>query len=330
MTFALWSRYVARTRRPILIGPWKEEIGTECLYFLPWVAKWCETYGITRDRLVAISRGGASAWYGAAESVELYDYWPAETIRLEVLRAMTQHGTVKPKEISPLERTLYPTIAARLGLRRYHVLHPRRMYEALGPWMKDAMSLKDIMQALKFTTLPTPHVPLHVVLPERFTCVRFYGRHTWPFTEEVKDYCAQLVTELAKHTPVVVIGSSRHHDDHVDLGFQGPNITNLIDAFPERDNLALQSAVIAKSQSFVGTYGGTMQLAVRLGKPSVGFYLRFDGTAYGHKSLTEYLAIQQGLPIWIGTPQQAELLRPIASAALELPQPISSSSGVTA
>lgn len=328
MTFDLWSRYVARTTRPILIGPWKEEIGTECLYFLPWVANWCHTYGIKRERLIAISRGGAAHWYGAAQMVELYDYWPAETIRLELLRATAKHGTVKPTETSPLERALYPTIAARLGLRRYHILHPSEMYKALGSWMKDSMSLKDVMQHLRFTTIPTPHMPLNVVLPERFTCVRFYARHTWPFTDEVKDYCAQLVGEIAKHSPVVVLGSSQHHDDHVDLNFTGPNITSLVDAFPQRDNLALQSAVIAKSQSFVGTYGGTMQLAVRLGKPSAGFYLRFDGTAYGHKSLTEWLAMQQHLPIWIGTPQQAEMLRPIVSAELDVPQPAGSSSGV--
>lgn len=328
--FELWSRYVAKTGRPIFLGPWREEIGSECLYWLPFLAQWCHTYGIAKERLVAISRGGAAFWYGAGKAIELYDYWPAADLRLETLRSSQQHGTVKPKGISELEAALYQTLSARLGIRRYHVLHPSAMYAALSTWMQDAMSLKAVMDHLTFTPIPTPHVPLSVSLPESFTCVRFYQRHTWPFTDEVKDYCTQIVAHLAQHTPVVVIGSSLHHDDHMDLSFQGPNITNLIDAFPIRDNLALQSAVIAKSSHFVGTYGGTMQLAVRLGKPSVGFYLEFKGTTYGHKSLTEWLAMKQNIPIFIGTPQQADLMRQVVNVPLELPQPTGSSSGVLA
>jgi hypothetical protein len=325
--FALWSRYVAKSGRPILVGPWREEIGSEILYFIPFLEQWCAKYNIAKDRLVAISRGGASHWYAAGQSVELYDYWPQDAIRLETLRGTVAHGTVKPRDVSQLEAALYPTIAARLGLRRYHVLHPSVLYDQIHDWYVDKMSLHTLMQSLRFTPVPTPHLPLSVVLPERFTCVRFYQRHTWPFTDEIKHYCGQLVGQLAKQTPVVVIGSSLHHDDHLDLGFTGPNITNLIDAFPS-SNLAMQSAVIARSDCFVGTYGGTMQLAVRLGKPSAGFYLKFAGTAYGHKSLTEWLAMQQNIPIWIGTPAQAEMLRSIVSVPLELPQAPGSSSGV--
>jgi hypothetical protein len=326
--FDLWSRWVAKSGRPILVGPWREEIGSETLYWLPFLAQWCHTYKIPPDRLIAISRGGASAWYGAGKQIELYDYWPPADLRLETLRGSMTTGSVKPTGVSPLEAALYKTLSARLGLRRYHVLHPSEMYAQIRDWGSDAMSLKDLMAHLRFTRIPTPHVPLSVSLPESFACVRFYQRHTWPFTEEVRDYCGQLVGNLAKHIPVVVIGSSLHHDDHMDLSFQGPNITNLMDAFPLRDNLALQSAVIAKSQFFVGTYGGTMQLAVRLGKPSAGFYLDFKGTAFGHKVLTEWLAMTQHLPIWIGTPAQADLVRNVVTVPLELPQPVASSSGV--
>ena len=325
--FELWSRWVSKSGRPILIGPWREEIGSETLYWLPFLAQWRQKYGITKDRLIAISRGGAAKWYDAHTDVELYDYWPLDALRLETLKGSLEHGTVKPMAVSELEQALYRTVSARLGLRRYHVLHPSVLYQHIAGWANDTMSLADVMQHLRFTPIPTPHVPLHISLPEQFACVRFYQRHTWPFTEEVKDYCAQLVGNLAKQIPVVVIGSSLHHDDHMDLGFTGPNITNLIDHLNGKDNLAMQSAVIAKSAYFVGTYGGTMQLAVRLGKPAAGFYLNWSGTAYGHKSLTEWLAMKQQLPIWIGTPKQADLVRNVISVPLDLPQPIASSSG---
>lgn len=328
--FDLWSRWVARTKRPILIGPWVEEIGSCALYWLPFVAQWQHRYRIPKDRLFAIARGGSALWHEAGHPVELFDYWPAEAIRLETLRRSQRSGSVKQASLSEMERTLYPTIAARLGLRRYHVLHPYAMYRAIRPWQVDQMSLAQVMQFLRFTEIPVPLLPLSLTLPEKFVCVRFYARATWPLSEEVRDYCGQLVGELAKHIPVVVIGSTVHHDDHLDLNVTGPNITSLVDVFPERDHLALQSAVIAKSQVFVGTYGGTMQLAVRLRKPSVGLYLNFKGTAYAHKVLTEWLALQQGTPIFIGTPQQGELVRSAISQSLELPQPAGSSSGVMA
>src|SRR5687767_5971803 len=93
--FQLWSRYVAKTSQPILVGPWRDEIGSEVLYHIPFVHQWCHTYGIPLSRLVAISRGGAAQWYGAGKAVELYDYCPQEALRLETHRASAVTGSVK-------------------------------------------------------------------------------------------------------------------------------------------------------------------------------------------------------------------------------------------
>jgi len=329
--FELWSKYVARSKKPILLGPWREEIGSEVLYWLPWLEQWIHTYQIDRSRLIAISRGGAGSWYRAARTIELYDYVPAKDLRLEILRHAQGSGTVKQIAVTSWERTFYALVKERLGLRRYHVLHPSAMYQQIRQWQSEREGLGPAMDRFRFTPIPTPHLPLNVALPEKFICVRFYERHTWRLSEEIRDYCTALVENLAKHIPIVVIGSSAHHDDHLDLGFSGPNITSLIDAFPLRDNLALQSAVIAKSSAFVGTYGGTMQLAVRLQKPSAGFYQHFKGTAFAHQTLTRWLALQQQTPIFIGTPGEADLVRSIVSVPLELPPSgVGSSSGVTA
>lgn len=327
--FDVWSRYVARTQRPIVAGPWRDEVGSEVLYWLPFLAQWQHHYGIPSKRIVAVSRGGSSAWYGAAKAIELLDYWPQEVVRLETQRASATTGSVKQTRVSALERVLYPTIAARLGLRRYHVLHPQVMYQSLTPWFAGQSSLQATMNQLRFGALPVPPIPLDVALPEKFVCVQFYERHTWPFTDEVKDWCGQVVAKLAEQTPVVVIGSSAHHDDHLNLAFHGPNITSVMDAFSPRESLAQQSAVISKSSGFVGTYGGTMQLAVRLGKPSAGFFLKWGGTAYAHKVLTEYLATLRQQPCFIGRPQDGDFIRSVLSQPLEMPVAVGSSSGVT-
>src|SRR5690242_5609632 len=108
--FHLWSRYVASTNRPILVGPWRVETGTEILYHVPWLHAWLHKYQIKPNRVIAISRNGASVWYSAGKAVELTDYWPIDMMRLETQRDQVARKTVKQLEVTQSERLLYPMI----------------------------------------------------------------------------------------------------------------------------------------------------------------------------------------------------------------------------
>lgn len=319
-TLDWWSRWVARSKRPIVVGPWRSETGFEILYWLPWLTQWLHRYQIRPERLIAISRGGASVWYPAGRHVELYDYLPPVDLRLAAWQDHAQEQSIKQLHRTAWEETFYRLLAQRLGLRRYHVLHPSVMYQGLSGWWGDRMGLAALMGQLRFVRPTVPAVPLETVLPERYVCVRFYERPTWPLHEETVGYCQQLVAAIAQHIPVVVVGSTAYADDHLEFPLGAlANVTNLVDAFPLRENLALQSAVLAKASAFVGTYGGLMQLAVRLGIPSVGLYTHFRHTAYAHKMLTEWLGVQTGVSVFIGRPQDAEAVRQIVNVPLALP-----------
>lgn len=319
-----------RGNNPIFVGPFRTETGFEALYWLPWLMKWRKDYQIDGDRLIALSRGGAGYWYQAGRVVELYDYLPLQDLRLAMLQDHMKTESVKHLKPSAWEWPLLKLLAGRLGIPRYQVMHPSMMYNALEPWWGEKWSLKKLLDQLEFTAIPTPPLPVDLQLPERFVAVRFYQRPTWPLTDETRDWTLGLVQAIAQHIPVVVIGSTAYADTHVDFPLEGPNITSVVDYGPLNDNLAFQSAVIAKSQAFVGTYGGLMQLAVRLGKPSAGFYLQWNHTAYAHKILTEYLGVKQQIPVFIGRPQEADFVRQICPVALEIPtMRQGSSSGVT-
>jgi hypothetical protein len=333
VTWIDWQlRRIAQSRHPVIVGPFRTEPGFECLYWHPFLTKWRIDHKVDSERLIALTRGGAGHWYQMGRIVELYDYLPIQDLRVAMLQDHKERESVKHVEPAAFEQPLMDMLAARLGLKKYHVLHPSFMYKQLAPWWGNDWSLNTLVKHLTFAVPAVPLLPIDIALPERFVCVRFYQRPTWPLTEETRDWVNGLIHNLAQHIPVVVIGSTVYADTHVDFPIEAhPNVTNLVDAFPIRDNLGMQSAVIAKAACFLGTYGGLMQLAVRLGIPSAGFYLDWHHTAYAHKILTEWLGVQARIPVFVGRPQEADFIRQIYPVQLELPKfRGGSSSGVNA
>ena len=302
-----WQTW-ARTGWPILVGPWRSELGFETLYWLPWLAKWRETYKIPKDRLIAVTRGGAGVWYDMGQAMDLYDYAPVDRIRKAMLLDSHRTGSIKQQGLSAWEERLLPVLAHDLGIRRYHVLHPSVMYQGLSGWWDGTMSTQTLHRQIAFGPLPTGPVPLTIPLPQEFAALKLYARHTWPMTEEHKTFVLELTERLAKKIPLVLLETGLHTDEHQDFPISGPNILSLAPYITLQNNLQVQAAVLNKAKAFVGTYGGTMQLAVRLKKPSVGFFAKFSGTAYAHKSLTEWLAVQQGTPCFIGRPTDAQFV----------------------
>lgn len=306
---------IAKSHRPIIVGPWRSEVGFESLYWLPWLAAWRDRWKVPKDRLVVLSRGGAGAWYDAGRSAELFDYALAVDVRKSMLADSRLTGSIKQHHLTEWERLVLPVVAHNLGITKWHLLHPSEMYRQLAPWWEGSMGLSQLLGLVKFVELPVPPAtPLTLQLPERYVAVRFYHRHTWPMNEELTQWVAGLVDGIAKRVPVVVLNTNLHMDDHVDFPTKGDNIISIADHVTIQNNLAVQSAVIAKAQAFVGTYGGTMQLAVRLKKPAAGFFAEFSGTAYAHKALTEWLACQQKVPCFIGRPDDARMVREVMGA----------------
>lgn len=318
MNLSLWR--MAQSRSPILVGPWTSEMGFEALYWLPFLEHLKHTYRLAPERLIPVTRGGAGAWYGSARSVELYDYVPPKDLRLSALHGAATQASVKQYGMTSWERRLLALLAERLGLRRYHVLHPSLMYRTLdGWWGPQTMGFAEAMRHLRLTEIPVPPVPVGLTLPETFVAVRWYARATWSLREDLLDWTKEMVQVIAQTTPVVILRSTAYLDDHADFPPpDGPNIT-VIAPEPLRENLAIQSAILKRASAFVGTWGGMAQLAVRLGIPTAAFYDRWHSCSYAHKVLTEWLALQQGTSLFVGRPQDAEAVRTVLPQAIALP-----------
>jgi hypothetical protein len=102
-------------------------------------------------------------------------------------------------------------------------------------------------------------------LPGDFVAVKFYTAASLPPTDPVRRALRSIVVGLAERTPVVMLDTGLALDDHVDYSFASSRIHSVRDALTPRDNLAVQTAIISRASSFVGTCGALAWLAPMLG-----------------------------------------------------------------
>lgn len=297
----------ARSTRPILIGPFRSELGFEVLYWLPLIQAWRHRYQIDPQRLIVVSRGGAGAWYGAGRSIDLYDLASVEECRIQAKLDRAETHLEKQTRITAFDRDLYAKVAAELGVRPLW-LHPSLMYRGLAGWWQERMPLAQLGALTRYAPLQVGTVPEGWQLPPEFVAVRFYARATFPYGPETLDAAQKIVARLAKKVPVVILNPQVHVDDHVDFRFGGENVWQM-PMVPANQNLALAAAVLQRATAFVGTYGGFAQLALRLGIPSVSFYQAFHSTAIQHVLLSQLLAVKTKTSFQVLALDQAPLWR---------------------
>lgn len=260
--------------------------------------------GIDRSRIIPISRGGAAAWYGVPTGIELYAMRSVTDVRVATMVHHRQTGMLKQVTITPFERQIVREVAATLKLSTYHLLHPSWMYQRLERFWHGDKGPGWLQRHVRFATPGAPTLPADIAakLPEKYAAVRFYARPTLPLRADIEQFCAATLATIARTIPIVLLGHTLPLDDHVDFkppsGVPVIRLTDLCPVTPE-NNLALQSAVIAKAQGFVGTYGGLSQLALRYGKPTVTVYSEWHSTCLQHRFLSEALAVQLGVPFHV-------------------------------
>lgn len=266
-------RRATRGDGPVLVGPWRGDVGYEILYWLPFIRQLVAERPELRDRIVAVSRGGVDSWYTgvAGRYLDAFDL-----LDLEEMRTLGGgDGAVvgeKPTELTPLDRELLLRAGTRLGLREPGVLLPELVSVLMRLTKADDPSAGDAL--LRFAPVAPPPGALDgIELPERFIAMRFYRNSPLPGTPEVARAVAEIVTSLARRIPVVMLGHELGLDGHGDVPLpDGVEVMSLASRMKPRTNLGLQTAVIARADAFVGTYGGLSYLAPLVGTPSFAFY----------------------------------------------------------
>lgn len=318
--WAITARRLARSSRPILLGPWRSEVGFELLYWLPFLERFQKTYQIPRDRLIYLGRGGSAQWCDSSGKADLFEFLPVEAVRGLTIQASQQTGSIKQQDHPAWERHVCALAATSMGIKNYHVLSPSWMYQLLSPFWQGREPLSWLDRwCLHRQRLPVPALSpeLKRSLPEQYLAMRWYARPTWPLQEALVLWTWKFVEAVASQMPVVLIQTDFHIDDHADFELgKIPNVFRLSDltASAPLNNLAIQSSVIAHAQGYIGTYGGMAQGAMRWGVPTLALYTEFGQTSPAHLTLTQSLSLQSGVPFVCTTPQRIESLLPLITA----------------
>jgi hypothetical protein len=253
---------------PIVVGPWLSEVGYEVLYWVPFV-RWVQSqYRIPPERLVVVTRGGAAAWYSdiTTNAVELFDLMsPDQYAAGNARRSAEDRGTLKQFGVSSMDQQIVASVQARVGTGRVRVLHPSFLYQLFHQFWLGHRPPSFLDKRTRYRRIAAPDVALPP-LPSQFVAVKFYTAASLPPTGVVTHALQSMVLGLAERTHVVMLDTGLALDDHEDYSFAAASrIHSVRDSLRPRDNLAVQTAIISRASSFVGTCGALAWLAPMLG-----------------------------------------------------------------
>ena len=266
--FARRMDQLRRSDRPIVVGPWTGEVGFELLYWIPFVRWVVATYGLSADRLIVVSRGGVESWYGglASRYSDAFSFFSPDEFRAATIEAKKQ------RRVGAFDAELGTRVAAAHGLRRVEFLHPGLMYRLFFAFWKELATVARVEQYAAYARIDAPDDPVLQTLPKDYVAARFYFSDCFPDTPENRAFVSSTIDTISRQTPVVMLNTPFAVDDHQDFQPSGGRVTSLAAHMAPERNLAVQTAVIARSRAFVGTYGGYSYLAPFCGVSSLAFY----------------------------------------------------------
>jgi hypothetical protein len=268
---------VARGSAPILVGPWLAEVGYEALYWVPFLRWFQDAYRVPAERLTVVSRGGVRDWYRgiAASYVDIFDHVPPADLasRNAARMAVEEGGGRKQSAAGALDDEILSAVRRSARLADGPVLHPSAMFRLFRHVWHGSLPFDFFWTRTRYAMMGAPALPAGAELPPAFAAVKFYSGAALPSTPDTRALLREAVARVAVRTPVVVLDTGLAVDDHEDYTFADvPNVISARRWMTPADNLAVQTALIARASLFVGTCGGLAWLAPFLGTPTVAVY----------------------------------------------------------
>ncbi|MEQ1730933.1 MAG: hypothetical protein ABL982_21400 [Vicinamibacterales bacterium] len=237
------------------------------LYWAPFVRWVVRQFHIDQRRIVIVSRGGTQAWYGLPEAryVDVLERRSAAELRDRMAVGKKQ------RRVGLFDRRLMRQIRDEQR-EPVDFLHPSWMYALCMPYWKQSASIRWVDEFMDVAKIEPPVIP-GLTLPSDYVAVRFYFSDCFPDTVDNRALVKATVTSIARERNVVLVGSGVSVDEHADVPVElSERIHTVNHLIRPENNLAVQTAVIARAAAFIGTYGGFSYLAPLCGVDTVAFY----------------------------------------------------------
>ncbi len=251
---------------PVLIGPWLAEVGYEVLYWVPFL-RWVKTaYALDPARVIIVSRGGVESWYrGIGERyVDIFDLLTPDVFAAR----NAERAELKQTLLSSFDRELADGAARQAGVdpARVQILHPSLMFRLFRLFWSGHRGT-GFMDAHTRFSLDVP--PLEIDrnrLPDEYLAVKFYTARSLPDTPDLRRHLRWLVSSLSERLPVVLLDTGLAIDDHSDHELlPSSRVVSARDLMTPRNNLGVQTQIVAGASAYVGTCGSLTWLGPRLG-----------------------------------------------------------------
>jgi hypothetical protein len=266
---------IAASPYPVVVGPWLSEVGFELLYWVPFLNWATEKFGIKKDRVIAVSRGGVESWYSTAASGywEIFGRYSAEDFRDKNLQRREVRKTQKQTFVSDFDVEILREVLKSREIDRFEWIHPLCMYLLFEPYWKSNRGLTWIASHARFRPIARPAAGPLPGLPQDYVAVKFYFSKAFPKTAENRDFIARTLGSLTAAENVVLLNTGLSLDDHAELAPKARKRLFSVDqALKTENNLRVQSQVIGGAKAFYGTYGGFSYLAPFMNVPSTSFF----------------------------------------------------------
>ena len=271
--------------RPVVVGPWLMEIGFELLYWIPYLRAQLENLGIRKERVIAVSRGGAEPWYAdiAGRYLDLLDVMTPQEFH-DWTSGQEEGGDLlegnrKPFNAGPFETTLLERVLKPQGIDDYQVIMPSAMYGLFRNIWRRRLGSHRFEGHLKPSCLARP-APVELPFSGPYLVVKFYNSSTFPKTPQYDALARRVVQNLARQGNVVILSNAAQLDDHdtlvVELSEGQFKIVDASGFYTPRNNLAIQTALVAHAKELHCTYGGFSYLGPLLGVDTIAYTGTFN------------------------------------------------------
>lgn len=271
---------------PIVAGPWLGEVGFELLYWVPFL-RWCaERLDVDPDRFIVMSRGGTASWYRpfAARYADVFAQVSPEEFRARHDDRVRELGEQKQNRVTAFDKDLVEAAMRRAQVAEWSLLHPSRMYELFNPYWWGHRPTGWVHAHARYARLAEPPPSGIPDLPSRYVAVKFYFNDCFPDSAQNRSFVRDVLRTLAARGPVVALSTGLNIDDHAGERVDEHGVRHLPEGIDPAHNLQVQSAIVARADRFVGTYGGFSYLAPLYGVPASAYYS--DAGGFSRKHLT--------------------------------------------